>query len=148
MIANNEEFCIPLKKLWYGYRLLFSEQEISVEEFEQTLRKDERFLFTEGRSVQKNAQEIPDESEVMESLGFFSGPVVSLKSRQPTEDAVARNIDRTFARLLVALSRMWEARDPRDKPTEQSLSRVIDKVRTLYASFQKSRMKKSETEQT
>jgi len=148
MIAKNEEFHIPLKKLWYGYRLLFPKQKISLEEFEQTLRKDERFLFAEKHLVQKSAQEIPDETEVMESLGFFSGPVVSLKSRQPTEQDIARSIDRTFARLLSALSRMWEARDPLDKSTEESLNRVIEKAKTLYSSFQKTRIKKSETEQT
>lgn len=147
MIAKNEEFYIPLKKLWYGYCLLFADQEVSLEEFEQTLRKDERFLFAERRAVQRGADEIPQETEMMESLGFFSGPAVSLKSRQPTQQDIARSIDRSFARLFSALSHMWEARDPQDKTTEESLQRVIEKVKTLYASFQKGRAKKGEADQ-
>jgi hypothetical protein len=137
MIAKNEEFHIPLKKLWYGYRLLFPKEEVSLREFEQRLRRDERFLFAE-RHLSSNVEEaVASEAQAMESLGFFGGPCVSLKSRQPTQQDIARSIEKTFERLLDALSHMWEARNPQDKSMEKSLQNVIEKAKALRAAFQK-----------
>jgi hypothetical protein len=137
MIAKNEEFYIPLRKLWYGYRLLFPKDEISLEEFEQTLREDDRFLFGERPSEERCGGESPEQIRVMESLGVFGGPYVSLKSRQPTQQDIARSIEKTFQRLLSALSHMWDARNPKDKSMEKSLQNVIAKVKALHTAFQK-----------
>ena len=144
MIAKNEEFHIPLKKLWYGYRLLFPKDDVSLEEFEQTLREDDRFLFAERFSGEKCDPESPEQIEAMESLGFFAGPHVSLKSRQPTQQDIARSIENTFQRLLSALSRMWDARNPKDKSMEKSLQNVIERVEKLHAAFQKRETDKKE----
>ncbi|MFH1423168.1 MAG: hypothetical protein ABIH42_10715 [Planctomycetota bacterium] len=147
MIDKNEEYYIPLNKLWYGYRILFPQKEISLEDFEKTLKSDKRFVFIDKQSssIQPFSEEKGllnfDNDEMLESLGIFEGISVGLKSQQPSSEEVSQNIDKYFHKLMNALENMWEARNPNNKEQELAIKKVMDKAELLYNAFKKSHNK-------
>jgi len=122
-LTTDDEFFVPVKKLWLiaqGNRLA---TDLSLEEFHRLLEEDERFAFDEGIDFGEGFYDPEAEREIMESLGYFSGPQVRLVAREITLDMIATAIKRSTDRMMAALESAWEARDPED---EEVQTRLLD----------------------
>lgn len=113
ILETDEEILVPIKKLWTQYVARASD--VSLDDFTRALEADERFEFMEGTDPTEGLEDWTEEERAehiaeMESLGFFGGPRVKLKSREITRDHVARMIAKHTDNMLNAL---WGAYDVR-----------------------------------
>jgi hypothetical protein len=121
ILETDEEILVPVKKLWVQSPA--RARGVSLDDFTRALEEDARFEFMGGTDPSEDLQdwteeEIADHLAEMESLGFFHGPRVKLKSRELTRDHMARMIAKHTDNMLSAL---WSAYDvrPEDLDPEQ-----------------------------
>lgn len=121
VLEADEEILVPVKKLWTQYSS--RAHNVSLDDFTRALETDARFEFIPGMDPTKGLEDWTDEERAehvaeMESLGFFGGPRVKLKSRAITRDHIARMIARHTDDMLNALWRAYDVR-PADLDPER-----------------------------
>ncbi len=128
VLAADEEFIVPLKKLWLQAQAAGVAQGVSLEAFAQTLEADGRFEFYEGIDFGDGD---PEERQAMEELGYFSGPRVRLLAREITASDMAGAIKRCTDRMLEALQEAWELRPQDDEEAETELLEMLAMAQKL-----------------
>jgi len=121
LLATDDEFLIPIRKLWlmaHGNRLA---TDLSLDAFHCLLEEDGRFQFDEGIDFGEGFDDPEVEREIMESHGYFSGPRVRLAAREITLEMIATAIKRSTDRMMMALEGAWEVRDLGDQEEETRL---------------------------
>ena len=137
VLETDEEILVPVKKLWIEYSS--HAPGALLEEFTRALEADERFDFMEGTDLTEGLgdwteEEIAEHIAEMESLGFFGGPRVKLKSREITRDHVAKMIKKHTDNMLSAL---WGAYDVRPEDLEDAeLLDLIARAKELQLKLQ------------
>lgn len=124
-LATDDEFLIAVKKLWIAVQGEWLATDLSLEKFQRLLEGDGRFEFEEGIDFGEGFDDPEAEREIMESLGYFSGPRVRLAAREITLDMIAAAIKRSTDRMMAALESAWEVRDPCDEEAETSLLGIL-----------------------
>jgi len=127
VLKETEEFFLPLRKLWKmsqdeGY-------ETQYEEFASLLRSDPRFEF-HGRQPAEESLPPTDEAE-MEQMGFYGGPLVGLKGREPTREQVRDILLKKMDKMLWALQKAYEVRPEGDEATEDDLIEAMARAKRL-----------------
>jgi hypothetical protein len=135
VLAADEEFIVPLKRLWLQAQAEGVASGVSLEDFERALGADKRFEFYEGIDFGDGNLE---ERQVMEELGYFSGLRVRVLTREITAADLAGAIKRSTDRMIEALQEAWDLRPEDDEEAEaellelmamaQKLQREVDQV--------------------
>lgn len=125
LLATDDEFLVAVKKLWIIAQDKWLEIDLSLEEFHRLLEEDGRFEFEEGIDFGEGFDDPEAEREIMESLGYFSGPRVRLVGREITLDMIAAAIKCSTDRMMAALESAWTVRDPHDEEAETSLLDIL-----------------------
>jgi hypothetical protein len=120
-LATDDEFLIPVKKLWLMAQGNQLATDLSLDVFHCLLEEDGRFEFDEGIDFGEGLDDPDVEREIMESHGYFSGPRVRLAAREITLDMIATAIKRSTDRMMAALQGAWEVRDQGDQEEETRL---------------------------
>jgi hypothetical protein len=130
-LATDDEFIVPVKKLWLmaqGDRLA---TDLPLEAFHRLLEEDGRFDVEEGIDFGEGFDDPVTEREIMESHGYFSGPRVRLAAREITLDMIADAIKRSTDRMMEALEGAWEVRDLDDEEEETRLLDLLSRGQHL-----------------
>jgi len=128
MLATDEEFIVPLKRLWLQAQAEGIDPDLSLEDFEQALAADGRFEFYEGIDFGDGD---PEERQAMEELGYFSGPRVRLLTREITAADMAGAIKRSTDRMMEALQEAWKLRPEDDEEAETELLELLAMAQKL-----------------
>jgi len=127
-LATDEEFIVPLKRLWLQAQAAGVAPDLSLEDFGRALEADERFELCEGVDFGDGD---PEERQVMEELGYFSGPRVRLLTREITATDMAGAIKRSTDRMMEALQEAWNLRPEDDEEAETELLELLAMAQKL-----------------
>jgi hypothetical protein len=140
-LEQDEEIIVPIKKMWNEWCAIHGEP--SLEEFTAAVLADPRNKeepgvdHNEGLEEEMTPEELAEYEQDMEAGGFFSGPRLRLKSREITQEHLAKMIFKHNERLELALQ---EARkvmpDDISEPQEGELIDLIEKVREFRKELQ------------
>jgi len=115
-IENADDFFVPIKKLWDTLINEKTPDMPSFEEFTALVRNDDRLIVQDFKEAPwENA---PEETEEMQSLGYYSGPRVRLKSRVPSKEDIARIIQKNAQKIIDNLIKAYQTK-PKDLPEEE-----------------------------
>lgn len=128
VLTSDEEFLVPVKKLWLQAMDAGVAPGVSLDEFAQTLLADGRFEFYEGIDFGDGD---PEERQTMEDLGYFSGPRVRLLAREITAVDLAGAIKRSTDRMMEALQEAWALRPEGDEEAETELLELMSMAQKL-----------------
>jgi len=128
MLAADEEFIVPIKRLWRQAQTEGVTPDLSLEDFEQALAADGRFEFYEGVDFGDGD---PEERQAMEELGYFSGPRVRLRTREISAADIAGAIKRSTDRMMEALREAWNLRPEDDEEAETELLELMAMAQKL-----------------
>jgi hypothetical protein len=119
-LSADEEVIVPLRKLWTE-RYDLAEQ-ISFEEFARVVLRDDR--FEEVYTLEHDPQ--------LESLGYFTGPRIKLRSRHITEQCVLRFVQKHNERIVQVLLRALQilGSDHRGR-SDRNLSEAVEMLEEL-----------------
>jgi len=130
-LAADDEFIVPVKKLWLMARGDRLATDLPLEAFHRLLEEDGRFDVEEGIDFGEGFDDPEAEREIMESYGYFSGPRVRLAAREITLDMIADAIKRSTDRMMEALEGAWEVRDLDDEEEETRLLDLLSQGQRL-----------------
>ncbi|OYV85736.1 MAG: hypothetical protein B7Z63_05050 [Ignavibacteriae bacterium 37-53-5] len=153
ILASEKDVIVPVKKVWEAVEKQGKKQRFeypSLADFTALLEGDARFEFMS--STDENGDPITefpgddvDQEEELESLGFYSGDRVKLKSVELTPEVIGGLIRRKVDMTMDALARAWEQRPDGDQETEDQLLEILAKTQKLQrevrTSFSDERMK-------
>lgn len=156
ILASDKDVIVPVKKIWDAVDSQGKKQgfEIpSLPDFTALLEGDPRFEFM--ASLEENAEstegllaEESDQQEELESLGFYSGDRVKLKSVELTPEVLGELIRRKVDLTMSALTKAWERRPEGDQDTEDQLLDILAKTQKLQrevkSTFSPEKMKELE----
>jgi len=128
VLATDEEFIVPLKRLWLQAQAAGVAPGLSLEDFGRALEADGRFEFYEGVDFGDGD---PEERLAMEELGYFSGPCVRVLTREITAADMAEAIKRSTDRMLEALQEAWSLRPEGDEEAETELLELMAMAQKL-----------------
>ncbi|MCS7178171.1 MAG: hypothetical protein RML46_01020 [Anaerolineae bacterium] len=122
ILETDPDFYVPIKKLWLMLQGEGLALDLELEEFRAQLEADDRFEIEELDDSLPGDPEIVAEIErELETLGFFSGPRVKLRSREMTPEDLFAGLLRSLQRMNEALRGAWETRPEGDWETEEQL---------------------------
>ena len=108
-LETGEDFFLPLKKLQQELQAGLKVPVPPVEEIAGWLQKDERFNFI----AVPQEPITPAEEKKLEGLGYYRGPRVGLKKRQPSPAQITELLRRQTEKLITSLQKAYQAR-PRE----------------------------------
>jgi hypothetical protein len=156
ILASDKDVIVPVKKIWDAVDRQGKKQgfEIpSLPDFTALLEGDVRFEFMpsldeNGDPVDGSQREDSDGQEELETLGFYSGDRVKLKSVELTPETLGGLIRRKVDMTLDALTKAWERRPEGDQDAEDQLLDILAKTQKLQrevkSTFSPERMKELE----
>ncbi|HDN67761.1 MAG: hypothetical protein DRQ02_02580 [Candidatus Latescibacterota bacterium] len=120
IVKRDEEFYVPVKKLWIYLCKDGDYPSLSLEEFTDILEQDPRFEFVRGIELTEGLGELTSEEreEVeaeMERFGLYGGLRVGLKTRRPSKEDLIHIMEKKITNIFDALKQAWELR-PSDNP--------------------------------
>lgn len=124
-LMEAEEFYIPIKKIWSWLREEYNNPP-TLEELTKWLKADKRFVIHDIKTRD-------DEDDTgLEGMGYFSGPRIGLKKRQPTKEDMARIIAKHAGNVTKFLEKAYEVR-PKDldENEEKQLNEARQKAKIL-----------------
>jgi hypothetical protein len=139
ILASDKDVIVPVKKIWEAVDKQGKKQGFdmpSLPDFTALLEGDSRFEFMP--SLDDNGETIDDiphdetgQSEELESLGFYSGDRVKLKSVELTPEVIGGLIRRKVDMTMDALTKAWERRPEGDQDAEDQLLDILAKTQKL-----------------
>lgn len=131
-LERDEDIVVPIKKMWNDWRSQSWRETHgtpALQDFTAAILSDERLEempgVDHGHGMEwMSPDELKEYMQDMESLGFYSGPRVKLKSREITLEHIAKMIKKHNDRMEDALRQAREAM-PEDTP-EQEEGALID----------------------
>jgi hypothetical protein len=156
ILASDKDVIVPVKKIWDAMGSQGKKQGFdipSLPDFTALLEGDPRFEFMpsldeNGEPVDGSFREDSDQQEELESLGFYSGDRVKLKSVELTPEVLGGMIRRKVDLTMTALTKAWERRPEGDQDTEDQLLEILAKTQKLQrevkSTFSPEKMKELE----
>ena len=156
ILASDKDVIVPVKKIWEAVDKQRKKQgfEIpSLPDFTALLEGDARFEFMpsldeNGDPMDGSQRDDSNPQEELESLGFYSGDRVKLKSVELTPEKLGGLIRRKVDMTMDALTKAWERRPEGDQDAEDQLLDILSKTQKLQrevkSTFSPERMKELE----
>jgi len=145
LLSQEQDFIIPIKKVWLKLSLLGEAEKLSFEEFSQMLYQDERFEIFDETDIETN-ELFGSNKKDLEELGYYFGPRVMLKSRRPSRKEIGYILIQKTEQIFENLKKAWDLR-PKDEEEEdqllQALASTQKLLRTLFREFPESQNEKS-----
>ena len=139
ILASDKDVIVPVKKIWEAVEKQAKAQRFEIPalpDFTALLEGDTRFEFL--ASLDENGEppeDLPrdgtDQEEELESLGFYSGDRVKLRSVELTPEVIGGLIRQKVDMTMDALARAWERRPDGDSDTEDQLLDILAKTQKL-----------------
>ncbi len=156
ILASDKDVIIPVKKIWESVDKQGKKQGFEIPtlpDFTALLEGDARFEFMpsldeNGDPMDGSQREESDQQEELETLGFYSGDRVKLRSVELTPETLGGLIRRKVDMTMVALTKAWERRPEGDQDAEDQLLDILAKTQKLQRevknTFSPERMKELE----
>lgn len=156
ILASDKDVIVPVKKIWEAVDRQGKKQgfEIpSLPDFTALLEGDVRFEFMpsldeDGEPIDASQHDDADREEELETLGFYSGDRVKLKSVELTPETLGGLIRRKVDMTMDALTKAWERRPEGDQDAEDQLLDILAKTQKLQrevkSTFSPERMRELE----
>ena len=156
ILASDKDVIVPVKKIWEAVDKQGRAQGFEIPllpDFTALLEGDTRFEFLasldeNGEPLEDLPREGTDQEEELESLGFYSGDRVKLRSVELTPEVIGGLIRQKVDMTMDALARAWERRPEGDSETEDQLLDILAKTQKLQRevkdTFSNERMKELE----
>ena len=157
ILASDKDVIVPVKKIWEAVDKQGKKQGFdipSLPDFTALLEGDSRFEFMpsldeNGDPIDGSQADEADQQEELETLGFYSGDRVKLKSVELTPETLGGLIRRKVDMTMDALTKAWERRPEGDQDAEDQLLDILAKTQKLQrevkSTFSPERMKELET---
>ncbi len=133
ILADHPDIIVPVAQIWRDLQVEGLTVALSLEDFIGLLETDPRIEFMDEIDFGDGD---PETAQIMESLGFFSGPRIKLATRELTAEHIARMLDRSTQRLVDALKEAWRFRPTDDPETDLELLLAIEAAEELRRSIQ------------
>ena len=156
ILASEKDVIVPVKKIWDAVDKQGKKQGFEIPalaDFTALLEGDARFEFMpslneNGEPVDEGLREESDQQEELESLGFYSGDRVKLKSVELTPEVIGSLIRRKVDMTMDALTKAWARRPEGDQDAEDQLLDILAKTQKLQrevkSTFSPEKMKQLE----
>jgi hypothetical protein len=156
ILASDKDVIVPVKKIWDAVDKQGKKQgfEIpSLPDFTALLEGDSRFEFMpsldeNGDPMDGSQRDESDQQEELETLGFYSGDRVKLKSVELTPATLGGLIRRKVDMTMDALTKAWARRPEGDQDAEDQLLDILAKTQKLQrevkSTFSPEKMKELE----
>jgi hypothetical protein len=156
ILASDKDVIVPVKKIWEAVDKQGKKQGFnipSLPDFTALLEGDARFEFMpsldeNGDPIDGSQREESDQQEELETLGFYSGDRVKLKSVELTPETLGGLIRRKVDLTMDALTKAWERRPEGDQDAEDQLLDILAKTQKLQrevkSTFSPEKMKELE----
>ncbi len=131
ILANHPDIIVPVVQLWRDLQIEGLTTALPLEDFIGLLEADPRIEFLDDLDFGDGD---PEATQVMDALGFVSGPRVKLASRELTAEHVAHMLDRSTQRLVDALKEAWKLRPADDPEADLELLLAIEAAEELRRS--------------
>jgi hypothetical protein len=139
ILASDKDVIVPVKKIWEAVEKQGRAQSFDIPalpDFTALLEGDTRFEFLaaldeNGEPVEGLQNDGTDQEEELESLGFYSGDRVKLRSVELTPEVIGGLIRKKVDMTMDALARAWERRPEGDSDTEDQLLDILAKTQKL-----------------
>jgi hypothetical protein len=139
ILASEKDVIVPVKKIWEAVGKQGRTQGFEIPtlpDFTALLEGDMRFEFL--ASLDENGERLEDlprdgseQEDELESMGFYSGDRVKLRSVELTPEVIGGLIRRKVDMTMDALARAWERRPEGDMDTEDQLLDILAKTQKL-----------------
>jgi hypothetical protein len=153
ILASDKDVIVPVKKIWEAVEKQGRAQGFEIPalpDFTALLEGDTRFEFLatldeNGEPPEGLPRDGTDQEEELESLGFYSGDRIKLRSVELTPEVIGGLIRQKVDMTMDALARAWERRPEGDSDTEDQLLDILAKTQKLQRevknTFSNERMK-------
>lgn len=153
ILASDKDVIVPVKKIWDAVERQGRAQGFEIPalpDFTALLEGDTRFEFLasldeNGEPIEDLPRDGTDQEEELESLGFYSGERIKLRSVELTPEVIGGLIRQKVDKTMDALARAWERRPEKDSETEDQLLDILAKTQKLQrevkSTFSEERMK-------
>jgi hypothetical protein len=139
ILASDKDVIVPVKKIWDAVEKQGRAQGFEIPalpDFTALLEGDTRFEFLasldeNGEPIEDTPRDGTDQEEELESLGFYSGDRVKLRSVELTPEVIGGLIRQKVDMTMDALARAWERRPEKDPGTEDQLLDILAKTQKL-----------------
>jgi hypothetical protein len=139
ILASEKDVIVPVRKIWEAMDKQGKKQGFEIPalaDFTALLEGDSRFEFMptlndNGELVDDMPREESDQREELESLGFYSGDRVKLRSVELTPEVIGGLIRRKVDLTLEALTKAWDRRPEGDQDAEDQLLDILAKTQKL-----------------
>lgn len=131
ILAHHPDIIVPVAQLWRDLQVEGLTTALPLEDFIGLLEADPRIEFLDDIDFGDGD---PEMAQVMDALGFVSGPRVKLAARELTAEHVAHMLDRSTQRLVDALKEAWNLRPVGDPETDLELLLAIEAAEELQRS--------------
>lgn len=139
ILASDKDVIVPVKKIWGSVEKQGKAQGFEIPalpDFTALLEGDSRFEFLpsldeNGEPLGDLPRDETDQEEKLESLGFYSGDRVKLRSVELTPEVIGGLIRQKVDKTMDALARAWERRPQGDRDTEDQLLDILAKTQKL-----------------
>lgn len=145
ILASDKDVIVPVKKIWREVEKQGKAQGYEtppLADFTALLEGDKRFEFMpshdeNGEPFEEHAADDADEEAELESLGFYSGDRVKLRSVELTPEVIGGMIRRKVDLTMDALTKAWERRPEGDQDTEDQLLDILARTQKLQREVKK-----------
>ncbi len=156
ILASDKDVIVPVKRIWDAVDKQGRKQGFdipSLPDFTALLEGDSRFEFMpsldeNGDPIDGSQRDESEQQEELETLGFYSGDRVKLKSVELTPETLGGLIRRKVDLTMDALTKAWERRPEGDQDAEDQLLDILAKTQKLQrevkSTFSPERMKELE----
>jgi len=155
ILAADKDIIVPVKKLW---NFVVREGRIqnfevpALADFTALLEASPTFEFMGAHNgvlddmEEERPEELSDEEQELERMGFYAGDRVKLKRISLTPESLGGILRSKVDRTVDALSKAWRRRPVGDSETEERLLSIISQTKKLQrdvkTAFSKAKMKK------
>lgn len=145
ILASDKDVIVPVKKIWKEVEKQGKVQGYetpTLADFTALLEGDKRFEFMpshaeNGGPFEEVSADDPVEEAELETLGFFSGDRVKLRSVELTPELIGGMIRRKVDMTMDALAKAWERRPDGDQDTEDQLLDILARTQKLQREVKK-----------
>ena len=139
ILASDKDVIVPIKKIWAAVERQGKKQGFEIPalpDFTALLEGDPRFEFMptvdeHGESSDETLPEESEQKEELETLGFYSGDRVKLRSVELTPEVLGDLIRRKVDMTMDALTKAWARRPEGDQETEDQLLEILARTQKL-----------------
>ena len=139
ILASEKDVIVPVQKIWDAVDKQGKKQGFDIPalaDFTALLEGDSRFEFMpslneNGEPVDGELRDESDQQEELESLGFYSGDRVKLRSVELTPEVIGGLIRRKVDMTMDALTKAWARRPEGDQDAEDQLLDILAKTQKL-----------------